>query len=138
MTIRKTSLALLFTGFAALALACGDDNKDAVPDEGDSGTSFTDPGAGEKDASTGGGTDGGTTGEETDGGEEDVDAGPAVDADGGVCDPTENAEGFYLCKPTTNLQFLNQFVPEARGISQLKFDNETRIPGYTGTLPNLP
>lgn len=107
--------------------ACGDDGENKPSDRPsinlDSGVPTIDSGLGKDATSVVPGSDGATV------------------ADGGVVPPPVNtgdckgANGCYSCKPTptiTSAQLLNSCSTGCR-----EFDNATRIPGFTGTLPPL-
>ncbi|MFM2420967.1 MAG: hypothetical protein RL385_5690 [Pseudomonadota bacterium] len=134
MATAKQTLIGLLAG-AALFAACGSDSEEASPDKDTPSFTSEDASTEEEEPADAGET---TDAKAADASSTETDAASTNAADAG-CRPEENADGFYLCTPETNIQFLNQFVEESRGIAQVSFDNTARIPGYVaGKLPALP
>jgi hypothetical protein len=136
MATAKQTLIGLLAG-AALFAACGSDSEEASPEKDTPSFTSEDASTQEEETADAGET---TDAKAADASTTETDAASANTGDAGAdCSPKENADGFYLCTPETNIQFLNQFVEKSRGIAQVSFDNAARIPGYVaGKLPALP
>jgi hypothetical protein len=143
MATAKLTLIGLLAG-AVLFAACGSDPEEANPDKDTPSFTSEDASTEEEDVADAGNTPEAKTADaassERDASSDKTDGATPSSVDGGAdCSPKENKDGFYLCTPETNLQFLNQFVDKGRGIAQVSFDNTARIPGYVaGKLPALP
>lgn len=137
----------LFVALGALGFAACSSDENAAPSQpptfgnGGSAGSSTGGSAGAA-AGSGGGTAGSGTGGSTagSGGTEAGGAagstagGSAGTSSGGSAGTSSGGSGGCSTTPTTTTEFLNRCSDN----SCTPFDNKTRIPGFTGTLPPLP
>jgi hypothetical protein len=145
----------LFAALSAItAAACGDDedgdDTTTIPGTGGSRPTGGSDAGGETAAGAGnepgtGGASGGTTGGTNTGGANDGGVGGAGEAGADSGGPSEGGSGgeadcspqgdydCYPCAPKTDEQYLNQ----CSDAECSPFDNAERIPGFTGTLPDL-